>query len=151
MRADNILDEIDTALWDYSVGVDAMRSAPDLPPPPVRPRPNGRSILVERLVDRHGLTPEQAREAVWAVEYGQVGEHAELAATEAQTAAGEMLASMRAAFRPMLERVAAQFKQIAEAFEQLRQTVACDDHSKPAPRRDRPAWQSPYGPARRRR
>jgi len=149
--ADQILTQIDSALGDYDIGPDAMRVAPDLPPgPAVRPRANGRNVIVQRLIDRRDLTPEEARSAILAAERGQTGPHAELAAVEAQAALDEIAASFRAAFRPMLERAAAQFVQIKEALQRLPDPVGCEVHGKPARRRDRPAWQTPYGPPRRR-
>lgn len=152
MRADNILDQIDSCLGDYAVSDDAMRSAPDLPPlPAVRPRANGAVVLVQRLIDRHGLSAEEARAAVLAAEYGLDTDHARLAAAEAQAALEEITTQLRAAFEPMLQRVADQFRQIKEAFQRLPEAAGCDDCGTPARRRDRPAWQSPYGPARRRR
>ena len=149
--ADHILDQIDTALGDYSISGDAMRVAPDLPPPPEKPHPfSGRSALVQRLVDRRGLTPDQAREAVGAAERGQDGPYTDLVGQEAQVIADEVCNQLRAAFRPVIERVAEQVKQVAEAFQQLRESAACE-HQAPVPRRDRPVWQSPYGPPTRRR
>lgn len=35
MRADDVLDQIDSCLGDYDIGPDAMRCAPDLPPTPM--------------------------------------------------------------------------------------------------------------------
>lgn len=149
--ADHILDQIDTALGDYAVSDDAMRSAPDLLPPPERPRTNGQNVIIRRLIDRHGLTAEQAQAAILAVEQGQTGEHSDLAALEAQAFLAEFQANLRAAFQPLLQRVADQFRQIKEALQYLPEAVGCDDCGKRVPRRDRPAWQSPYGPAPRRR
>jgi hypothetical protein len=150
--ADHILDQIDSCLGDYELSDDAMRCAPDLPPlPAVRPRANGANILIGRLIERHGLSPEEARAAILAAERAQTGPHTELAAAEAQAVLDEMAAQFRAAFQPMIRRVADQFRQIKEAFEHLPEAVGCNDCSKPSRRRDRPAWQSPYGPAQRRR
>ena len=146
--ADHVLDQIDSVLGDYDVSYDAMRWVPDLPTPSaVRPRANGRNIIIQRLIDRHGLDADEAHAAVFAAERGQGGDHARLAAVEAQAALNEVAAQIRAAVQPMLQRVTDQFRQIKEAFQQLPEAV---DY-KPAPRRDRPAWQTPYGPPRRRR
>ena len=146
--ADHVLDQIDHTLGDYDVSYDAMRCAPDLPPPPaVRPRINGRNVIVQRLIDRHGLNADEAHAALLAAERGQDSEQARLAAAEAQAALNEVAAQIRAAVQPMIQRVADQFRQIKEVLQQLPEVV---DY-KPAPRRDRPAWQTPYGPPSRRR
>lgn len=141
MRTDDVLDQIDLALHDNTVSGDAMRSRPV----PERP---GRSILVKRLVERHGLEAEQARRAVVAVELGRDDEHVALVQAEARAAMNETMQAFRAALRPMAEAANTAAKQIAEALKALRTATA----SPPAPgrRTDRPAWQSPYGPARRR-
>lgn len=150
--ADHILDQIDSALGDYTVSDDAMRSAPDLPPlPAVRPRANGRNVLIQRLIERHGLSVEAARAAILAAERGQTGPHTELAAREAQAALDEATAQFRAAFLPLIQRVADQFRQIKAAFQHLPEAVGCDNCGNPTRHRDRPAWQSPYGPPPRRR
>ena len=152
MRTDDVLGQIDSALDDWDVSGYATRWAPDVPTPPaVRSHANGSVVLVGRLIDRHGLSPKQARAAVLAAERGQRGPHADLAALEAQAVLAEMQESLRAAFQPLLQRVADQFRQIKEAFRHLPEAVGCDDCGKPPRPRDRPAWQSPYGPARRRR
>jgi acyl-CoA reductase-like NAD-dependent aldehyde dehydrogenase len=61
---------------------------------------------------------------------------------------------MRAAFQawaeavgPALRALVAEFARLAE---QLREAGVVDDQGRPT-RRDRPAWQSPYGPPSRRR
>lgn len=149
--ADHVLDQIDSALGDYAVSDDAMRCAPDLPPVPVVRRPvAGRDVLTRRLIDRHDLTPEEARDAVLAVDRGEGGVHAELVAAEARAIAAEMTARIRIALQPMAEAAINTLKQLSESLAQLRQAGLCDNDGKPARRRDRPAWQTPYGPPRRR-
>lgn len=158
MRADDVLTQIDNALHDYDIGPDAMRSAPDLPPPPVTPpRANGRNALIQRLIDRHGLDADTARAAVLDAERGHDTEHARLAAREARAAMDEIHTHFRAGFRALAERVTEQVRHVSEQFAQLKEAIqqlpepACTAHGKPVRRRDRPAWQSPYGPAPRRR
>ncbi|MCW7941640.1 hypothetical protein AAW14_06235 [Streptomyces hygroscopicus] len=147
MRTDAILDQIDTALHDYSISGDAMRSAPDQETV-AGPR-GGRDILVRRLVERHGLEPEDARHAVIAAEQDHTSEHAALVQAEARAVMDETMQRIRDAFRPMAESMAETFKQLAQAFERMRASAA----PVPAPgrRTDRPAWQSPYGPAGKKR
>jgi hypothetical protein len=152
MRTDDVLGQIDNALDDWDVSGDAMRwGASPTAPPAVRPRMNGANVLIGRLIERHGLTPAEAQAAVVAAELGRLGPHADLAAREAQAVLAEMQESLRAAFQPLLQRVADQFRQIKEAFRHLPEAVGCDDCGKPPRPRDRPAWQTPYGPARKRR
>ncbi|MFD5231001.1 hypothetical protein ACFWJ5_21175 [Streptomyces qaidamensis] len=61
---------------------------------------------------------------------------------------------MRAAFRTWAEAVVPAVRALVAEFarlaEQLREAGVVDDQGRPAPR-DRPAWQSPYGPPPRRR
>ncbi|MFJ1731488.1 hypothetical protein [Streptomyces sp. NPDC088254] len=61
---------------------------------------------------------------------------------------------MRAALRAWGEAVAPAVRAMAEEFarlaQHLREAGVVDDHGRPV-RRDRPAWQSPYGPPPRRR
>jgi len=158
MRADDVLNQIDTALHDYDIGPDAMRSTPDPPPPVTRPRANGSTALARRLTERHGLTPEQARTAVLEAEQGRDTEHARLAALEARAALEEIHAHFRAGFQAFAERVTQQFRQVADQFARMKEALAhlpeaegCNDCGKPPRPRDRPAWQSPYGPPQRRR
>lgn len=141
MRTDDVLDQIDTALHDDTISADAMRSRP-------APEHPGRSILVKRLVERHGLAPEQARRAVAAAELGRDDEHAALVQGEAQAVMNETMQAFREALRPMAEAAGTALKQIAEALKAL-PDGSLRPHS-PRCRTDRPAWQSPYGPARRR-
>jgi hypothetical protein len=166
--ADDILDQIDQALGDYDIGPDAMRCAPDQKPPtrhlPVNLSPGPREILIRRLVERHGLTRMTARQAVLAAERGGDGERADLVRAEVRAAVAEISDNMRAAMQPMAEAVTAFFKQLGESLAQLRAAIAqvdgyqhapeavgCNGCGKPLPPRDRPAWQSRYGPAHRRR
>lgn len=155
MRADDVLTQIDTALHDYDIGPDAMRSAPDLSPPP-RPlvrMPFGggpREILIQRLIERHGLTRMTARHAVMAAERGGDSERAELVRAEAQAIAAEMRLRIRIALQPMAEAAIRALRQLGESLKQLQEARVCDSHGRPLPPRDRPPWQSPYGPPRRR-
>jgi len=151
VRTTDVLDQLHATLDDWTVSDDAMRHKPDSPVPAVRPRANGRNILIQRLIERHGLDVDTAQAAVLAAERGQTDGDAALAAAEAQAVLDEIAAQFRAAFRPMMQRVVDQFRQIKEAFQHLPEAVGCNDCGKPVRPRDRPAWQSPYGPAPRRR
>lgn len=69
----------------------------------------------------------------------------------AQAAIDAFVRTMAAAFAPAAERACRDMSEAAEALRHLPEAEGCNDCSKPTPPRDRPAWQSPYGPARRRR
>lgn len=49
----------------------------------------------------------------------------------------------------VLPSVQAAARELAQAFEALRQAGYIDEDGKPVQRADRPAWASPYGPYRR--
>lgn len=153
MRTDDVLTQIDAALDDWSVSGDAMRSSPAATPQPARLAPDGRAagreILIQRLVDRHGFTRPIALEVVSAMEAGRDTPHAELVRAEANAVMRETMGRLREALRPMFESWAEAMRRLAESVKVA--TVDCDSCGTPARRHDRPAWQSPYGPARRRR
>ncbi|KUN96181.1 hypothetical protein [Streptomyces caeruleatus] len=66
-------------------------------------------------------------------------------------AAGEQLgAAVRAWVEAVAPAVRAAAERLATLGEQLREAGVIDDQGAPR-HRDRPAWQSPYGPARTRR
>jgi len=150
MRTDDVLAQIDSALHDWTVSADAMRSKPaDEPPVPAalaRPVPlpsDVRGMLARRISDRHDLPQESALQAVRDAERGISTDHTDLVKAEAQTLISESVDRIRVALRPVLSNLAA-------ALQHLRAAVPCDDRPGPA-RRDRRAWQSPYGPPPRRR
>jgi hypothetical protein len=164
--ADEVLNQIDAAIADHTVSADAMRSQPSPSEPPSRgarmwiapaataPDSEGWQevgfIDGSLDIDQATIDPDALRTETTA-SWQEVVEWA--ARTEAERArrAREALAAITAAFqalRPALERAA---RSAAAAMEQLKQAGVRDDHGKPVRVRDRPAWQSPYGPARRRR
>lgn len=127
--SDSILDQIDSALGDRTVSGDAMRSLPA-----AHPEASGREwpeFTAGGLVMGEATIGVDASEAF-----------IRLAALR------EALAAWGEAVRPRLEKIARTFDQIGET---ARATAVDDCSNKPAPRRDRPAWQTPYGPAQRRR
>jgi hypothetical protein len=74
--------------------------------------------------------------------------HTEAGEWERQGYAREGLAAWAEAVRPRLEEVGDSLKQLSET---ARQAAADRCSNQPTPRCDRPAWQSSYRPARRRR
>lgn len=121
MRTDDILGQIGAALDDWDVSGDAMRWAPDAAGEPPEPPPLTVAITVDTV---------------------RIGE-----AFDRLHDVREGLARWAEAARPQLAEVGRSLAKMGEAAQ--RQT--CDVHCGPPPPRDRPAWQSPYGPARRRR
>jgi transposase-like protein len=68
---------------------------------------------------------------------------------ELRAAVAQLRAVMQAWVEAVAPAVQAAAEQLARAMEQLREAGVIDDQGRPS-RRDRPAWQSPYGPPRRR-
>lgn len=139
--SEETLTEIDAAIHERTAGRDALRHS-------------GRAaVLAERLVDR-GLTEDEAAAAIRAAENGQPTTHLELLSAEARAAAAEAVQQtseiMRAfarAMQPIAQAAAATLRQLDEALRAAGYTPG----GKPGRRRDRPAWQSPYGPPPRRK
>lgn len=129
--SDNILDQIDSALCDLTVSGDAMRSQPDA----ARTQDEGDG-------DWHGFTMGGlvVGEATIVVDASEAFIHLD--------ALREALAAWGEAIRPRLEEVGRALDQVGET---ARAATDSGCGHQPAPRRDRPAWQSPYGPAVRRR
>ncbi|MEU9245835.1 hypothetical protein [Streptomyces sp. NPDC048385] len=161
--AREVLASIDAALEDWTVSADAMRCTPDPAPsvpavPVVRTPPLAiaRTILVRRLTEYHALTLQTARQAVADAEAGLHTEHTGLVHAEARAvvantthAAASAVAAFLRAMRPALEAMAQAAQRAAVALASATSSApGC-----PAPHRrlGRPAWQSPYGPAQRRR
>lgn len=171
--ADHILDQIDHALHDYDVSDDAMRSAPAattwrghsvsmeitdeavgeprmwIAPVGVSPDQVGewQEIGGVATVDIHITTPPDFEEFAqrWAdfVERLQARRREE--ARQAQAAFEAFGRAYAQAVKPAVEAVAQGFAEIQKAMRHVNPPLP------PGRRRDRPAWQSPYGPARRRR
>ncbi|MFJ2731424.1 hypothetical protein [Streptomyces sp. NPDC087317] len=176
---DEVLEQIDSAVDDWTVSADAMRctpapaptpagppsnsAAPELPPVPVVPVVQftgplaaralaARALVALRLVDRHGLTPGTATSAVRAATNGEPTPHHDLVIAEAEAAAAEAtqhLAHDLAALISAFQTAATAMKQFSKACRAADGYVAA--YRKPHRSRDRPAWQSPYGPPARRR
>lgn len=82
---------------------------------------------------------------------GASSEWATVAVTIDTTALTEQFEQLRRTLQAFGEATRARLEEVGRAFEALKQAGVCDDHSKPLPPRDRPAWQSRYGPAHQRR
>lgn len=148
--ADHILDQIDHALGDYSVSDDAMRSRPE----PAGPRGKttmsimgadgewqevGGIATIDIEVDTGGVDQQLARLAA--------RQNTERRVIEIHEALRSFMRGYAEAVRPAIEEFG---RQLQAASQAMRSAGLIDDHGKAVRRRDRPAWQSPYGPARRR-
>lgn len=115
-----------------------------------------RLLLAHRLMHRHGLTPSEALNALDQVRAGTEGPHTHLVRAEARAVLEEMCGPLRDLIRryveavgPALQALGATMRRVAEQLRGARQ----DDYALAPPRpkpRDRPSWQSPYGPPTRR-
>lgn len=63
---------------------------------------------------------------------------------EVQDAMTDLMRAYAEAIRPVME-------ELGRAFQTMRDAGLVEDDGKPTQRTDRPAWQSPYGPPKRRR
>jgi len=111
--------------------------------------------LVQRLVDRHSLDPLEAHAAVAGAQLGITdGPHAQLVADEARFALIEAYAAVGQRAAEVMRAIIGAFQPLAEAAVRAMQgleTVRSDTVAPPPRRaRDRPAWQTPYGPPTRR-
>ncbi|WP_318201079.1 hypothetical protein [Streptomyces sp. SCL15-4] len=159
MRSDDILDQIDTALHDYTVSDDAMRSRPAAEGeqhvgPKIwimstvdDPDSGGWVALNDALdvtidpatIDPAGIVHQPA--VTWdnlRQWYAHMEAERVRRAREALAAIGRAMEAMRPAAQ-----------EAGRAMETLTQAVQRPS-TPPGRRTDRPAWQSPYGPPRRR-
>lgn len=156
MRSEHILDQIDTALHDWTVSGDAMRSTPHPPPRPATapqiwistvdadPDEGGwQEVGSVRDIDFHIQPPEidPDFQRAWQ-EFREYLARAEAERIRRVRAAIEALGR---AVKPVMEAAAQAAANAAEVMQQINPPLP------PGRRHDRPAWQSPYGPARRRR
>lgn len=160
MRADNILDQIDSALEDWTVSDDAMRSRPA--PEPSKPQlwiapvgtpldgdgwqPLGGIRDIGLRIGPPTIDPEFVRQ--WAEFQERIIRVRVEQARQVQTAFEVIAEWVRQRLIPAAQQAARDAERAMEACEKA---GICDDHGRPLPPRDRPAWQSRYGPAHQRR
>ncbi|MGQ4343542.1 hypothetical protein [Streptomyces sp. SAS_275] len=161
-RADGILRQIDSTLDDWTVSGDAMRSRPAA-------EPAGMQGVTPTLYIADEAGEWQEIQGVIGASFDTELDQASIdpiaittraPAVDLETIQDVMIridaAQARRAqvildgLKRALARLATPVTEAADAFRHLPEAVGCND-CKPAPPRDRPAWQSPYGPARRRR
>lgn len=104
--------------------------------------------MIGRLVERHGLTAEDAATAIAQHHRGETGPHTPLITAEAFAMLGEFTARLRAAIS---EAFTAVVREAAESFAAFTRAVESSAAPGSGRRPDRPAWASPYGPPARRR
>jgi hypothetical protein len=167
VRADDILAQIDHALEDWEVGPDAMRSRPASAatdgPASIRGTVPTVQIMDEigewqeigvlsvdfdeYTIDQSTITPVAAQTGP-TVTWEEIREPIVRIEAEQERRAQILRAYMQAfteAAKPAVEAAGRAFAELQQAMRQAAPPQA------PTRRRDRPAWQSPYGPARRRR
>lgn len=148
---DDILAQIDHAVEDWAVSEDAMRSRPE-------PEPLQFGDITPTLYTLDEAGEWQEVEGVASVEVC-----VELPVIDPELAASwarlvdrirEMELARVRHVQSMLEALTGSIRTAAEGepgnLRHLPEAEGCNQCT-PTPRRDRPAWQSPYGPARRRR
>ncbi|MFD9903882.1 hypothetical protein [Streptomyces sp. NPDC059063] len=109
----------------------------------------GADLLTGSLIHHHGLTPEEAAQAVLQRRRGETGPHAHLVDAEAAALLKQAQALMQAvikAFEPLARAGMNSMAELARAV----QSAAQDTGEAPTVRPNRPAWASPYGPPPRR-
>jgi hypothetical protein len=158
--ADEVLNQIDAAIADHTVSADAMRSTPN-PEPAAGPRlwiaPADTSpdetgwqevgFITDADFTIEGPAVDPELEQRWR----EVQEYMRRVEAERVRRAGELLVVPTRALQALKLAVEQAARNAAKAIQALQQAGVCDDHGKPVRARDRPAWQSPYGPAKRRR
>lgn len=118
------------------------------------------TLLVQRLIDRHGLDPVEAHAAVASALRGITdGPHAQLVAAEARAALSETYAAVAARSAEALRSITEAFRALGEAVRRAMTPVRSDyvlappvpgTPTPPRARDGRPPWQTPYGPPARR-
>lgn len=107
--------------------------------------------LARRLVDRHGLTPADAARAVSRYAYGKTSEHTDLVRAESQALLAEIFVPICKAMNDLMAGLAPAFKALGEAAVRAGKAMQDDYQLVQGVSRasDRPAWQSPHGPAQK--
>ncbi|MCX4232066.1 hypothetical protein [Streptomyces ortus] len=157
--ADDILAQIDHAVEDWAVSEDAMRSQPE--PEPFHFGGATPTLYIadevgewqqvegvtsiEVCVELPVIDPEVT--ASWARLVDRIREAELERVRRTQAALVAFMQAVKDTLAPVVEQAG---RDPGEAFRHLPEAEGCNQCT-PPPRRDRPAWQSPYGPARRRR
>jgi hypothetical protein len=161
--ADDVLNQIDSALYDVTVSADAMRSRPVAEPadiqgvtPTVYIADEAGDwqeiqgvirVSIDTEIDQASIDPMAITTQAPAPDWSTVRDAIVRVEAEQARRAEIVLEGLKRA----MAQLATPVGEAADAFRHLPEAVGCNDCKPPAPPRDRPAWQSPYGPARRRR
>lgn len=166
--SNDILAQIDSALGDGTVGPDAMRVRPAPEAEPAGKSHGFRGATptvyiadevgewqqvegigsIEVCIESPAIDPEFARR--WQ-ELSEYLNRVQLErARRAQAVLEAFVQAVATTLAPAVERAAREMSETGDAFRHLPEAEDCNQCT-PLPRRDRPAWQTPYGPARRRR
>lgn len=164
MNSDDILAQIDTALGDSSVSLDAMRSRPEAEPQ-VWIAPAGTDVDGDEWQRIEGISNIEFNEEPvegadrFIVQCTAQQLEVRVSMSDDEIAQFQAFVEAQAACRRAAEAIAVSLQQLRDGF----QGGDCADIGgdpveasqrprPPLPHRDgRPAWQSNYGPARRRR
>lgn len=157
---DDVLAQIDAAVEDWTISGDAMRSRPAqaaetqvwVAPAGTDPAADGWQPLgaigeLDMTIGEFTIDPEAVASHAPTPTWDEVRQ----IIIDVQAERAQRVQAIFDAIRQGLERLAAPAEQAAEAFRHLPEAVGCNDCGKPPRPRDRPAWQSTYGPAQRRR
>ncbi|MFH9574243.1 hypothetical protein ACH4MG_27345 [Streptomyces sp. NPDC017454] len=139
MRSEDILAQIDDTLDDWSVSDDAMRSRPPVERETVGPR-----LWIAPV----GTGP---RDDGWQ-RWRELQDYLVRAAAERARLAQQVVEAFVQAFAESVEAVRPRIEEAGQAIADCAKAV--EQAAPPLPpgrRHDRPAWQSPYGPPKRRR
>lgn len=107
-------------------------------------RERTRAAITARLIEQHGLTEDQAALAVEQASTGIPGEHSGLVTAVALAMFAEQWGQLCQAVQPVLQQFAQAFTAAMKQATQYAEIVS------PPAAADRPAWQSPHGPAPKR-
>lgn len=113
---------------------------------PWNPRP--RSFLAQRLIDRHGIDPAAAEHATACLARGEDAPHADLVRAEVHDLLTEMATSLNQAMRDLAEVLIPAFQALGETAKRAASRTQDDFQlmQGAGQARERPAWQSTYGP-----
>lgn len=162
MRSEDILAQIDSTLDDWTVSDDAMRSRPTteretvgphlwIAPIGTGPRDDGwQEVGHLGSIDFHIEPPRIDPE--FQERWQELQDYLVRAAAERARRAQQVMEAFIQPFTESLEAVRPRVEEAGQAI--AKYTEIIEEMTPPLPpgrRRDRPAWQSPYGPPQRRR
>lgn len=111
-----------------------------------------RAVLIGRLVDRYGLDQDTAEAAADDALAHIPSEYSSIVAAEAAAISSEAVAALIRQLGQLWQALQPAIRQIVQSLNAaVEQVDRCAEYQpQPGRRRDRPAWQSPYGPPQHR-